>query len=224
MRKYLGLFFLLSTTIGSLKSQVYHEVGLGFSGLRNWELNPPGFLWEDIDYYLSPQFSYQIHFWNERLVAGAQIGWAYENGVKNKENFFREDKRKSVTLDIVMGLNILQFKNGLLQANLGTRLSKSYFFSTFREGRENATSAWNTLISFQEESWTNVRYDFISSVSYQHLFNKSRNTFGLRFSWEVIFPRKSFFLVNGENISSIATGPSVSLIWRIKQRRNRGLY
>lgn len=87
MQKLVGIGLLIITAIAPLRGQVYHEVGVGFSGLRNWELNPPGFLWEDIDYYWSPQLSYQIHFWDGRLVAGAQIGWAYENGVKNKEFF-----------------------------------------------------------------------------------------------------------------------------------------
>lgn len=223
MRKYLSITILLLTAISSLRGQIYHEVGLSFSGLRNWELNPPDFLWEDIDYYWNPNLSYQLHFWNEKLVTGAQIGWVYEKGVKSKENFFRADKRKSVNLDIELGVNILNLNKGLLQITVGTRLTKSYFFSTFRRGRENPMSEWSTLLSFQDKSWTNVWYDFTSSVSYQHFFNKSRNPFGLRFSWEVVFPRKSFFLVNGKSISNIATGPSVSLIWRIKQKRNRGL-
>jgi len=214
---------LLTIAIAPLKSQVYHDLGIGVSGLRNWELDPPDFLLEDIDYYWNPNLSYQIHFWNENLVGGAQIGWVYEKGFKNEENFIREDKRKSVNLDIELGVNILTLNKGLLQITVGTRLTKSYFFSTFRKGRENPMSEWSTLLSFQDKSWTNVRYDFTSSVSYQLFFNESRNPFGLRFSWEVVFPRKSFFLVNGKSISNIATGPSVSLIWRIKQKKNRGL-
>ncbi|MDR9442999.1 MAG: hypothetical protein RI842_09790 [Schleiferiaceae bacterium] len=217
MYKQLSIAVFIITSMYNLKAQVYHEVGLRFSGMGILEMTPPDYLTEDLDYYLNPQLSYQIHFLNEKLIAGTQIGWVYEKGLKNKENYFREDKRKSVNLDIELGLNILEFYNGLLLATIGTRLSKSYFFKRRIEDGGVAVTTNN--------SWQEIQYDFTSAVSYQLFLNNKRNPMALRFSWEVVFPRKSFRVnLSGDKLSSIATGPAVSLIWRIKQRRNRGLF
>lgn len=218
MHKHLSIAVFIITSMYSLKAQVYHEVGLRFSGMGILELTPPDFLTEDLDYYWNPQLSYQIHFLDEKLIAGTQVGWVYEKGLKNRENLFREDKRKSVNLDIELGLNILEFNNGLLRATIGSRLSKSYFFNRHIEDRGAVAVTTNN-------SWQEIQYDFTSSVSYQLFLNNQRNPMALSFSWEVVFPRKSFRVnLLGDKLSSIATGPAVSLIWRIRQRRNRGLF
>lgn len=51
MQKLVGIRLLITTAFAPLRGQVYHEVGVGFSGLRNWEVNPPEKILWDLNYY-----------------------------------------------------------------------------------------------------------------------------------------------------------------------------
>jgi len=211
------------TTVLDLNGQVYHDLGIGFSGLRIWEPSKPGNFNEDLDYYWNPQVSYQLHFLEERLVSGLEFGWVYAKGLKDEPNFFREDIQKSLNLDIEAGVNVFKFKNSILQWRAGVRLTKTYFYSReVLEFEENSVSG----VSGSNESWQDVNYDLTSAISYQ--FNLSRNrssNLALRFTLDMVyfFPEKHK-LEYLEQDYRFAMGPSFSLIWRIKQKRNRGLF
>jgi hypothetical protein len=77
MKKVLLASFCLITAINSIKAQNYHEVGIGFSGMRIWEINPPSYIKQDLDYYYSPHFSYNYYFKDEKFVLGFAAGLVY---------------------------------------------------------------------------------------------------------------------------------------------------
>lgn len=217
------ILFLCCTAALSLKSQVSHDLGLGFSGLRIWEASPPSNLNEDLDYYWNPQISYQFHFLEERLVTGLEFGWVYAKGLKDEENYFREDLQKSLNLDLEAGVNVFRFKNSFIQWRAGVRLTKTYFY---RQEIEEIDGNSVSRVSGINEKWQDVDFDLTSAISYQ--FNLSRNrssSMALRFTLDMVyfFPDKHE-LEYLEQDSRFAMGPSVSLIWRIKQTRNRGLF
>ena len=225
MQKLFGIGLLLLTAIAPLWSQVYHDLGIGFSGLRIWEPSKPRALNEDLDYYWNPQVSYQLHFLEERLVTGLEFGWVYAKGLKDEENFFREDIQKSINLDIEAGVNLFNFKNSLLQWRAGVRLTRTYYFSNFMAAGEENNAATSSV---EIARWREVKYDLTSVISYQLDLLDRRNkaaTLALRISLESIyfFPGTRVF----EPFPSkrrIAMGPSASLILRIKGKRNRGLF
>lgn len=225
MNKRLFSVIVAFALFTSLKGQVVHEIGIGFSGLKIWEPEPPGVLNEDLDYYWNPQVSYQLHFLNERIVAGLQFGWVYAKGLKDEENYFREDLQKSINLDVEVGANLFRFKNSFIQWTAGVRLTKTYLYS-----REMWERDGNRLreSSGKNDTWQDINYDLISTILYQLDLSDKRyiaSNLALRFSLEMVY----FFPVNHkieflEQDYRFAMGPSVSLIWRLRGKENRGLF
>jgi hypothetical protein len=215
---------LTVTFVTALKGQVIHEFGIGFSGLRIWEPSPPGLFTQDLDFYWNPQLGYQLHFLNERLVAGLQLGWVYARGLKDEANYFRDDSQKSLNLDFEAGVNLIQFDNSFLQWTAGARISRSYFYSIeIVDGRDNRTS-----FSIADDKWQDVSLDLTSAIAYQ--INLSKKSYrpanlALRFSLEMIyfFPEDNELEFLDEDYR-FAMGPSVSLIWRVRGKKNRGLF
>lgn len=225
MNKRLFAVIVTFALFASLKGQVVHEIGIGFSGLRIWEPSPPINLNEDLDYYWNPQISYQLHLLDERLVAGLQCGWVYAKGLKDEENYFREDIQKSLNLDVEAGANLFRFKNSLVQWTAGVRLTKTYFNSlNVADGPEGNAST----VTREINRWRDVNYDLTSTISYQLNLSDQRynaTSLALRLSLVAVY----FFPGTRVHESypsdyRFAMGPSVSLIWRIRGKKNRGLF
>lgn len=228
MIKRLFLTVVAIAVLASLKGQVVHDIGIGFSGLRIWEPSPPINLNEDLDYYWNPQLSYQLHFFDERVVAGLQFGWVYAKGLKDEENYFREDIQKSLNLDVEAGANLFRFKNSFVQWTAGVRLTKTYYHSLeVADGPESNVST----VSYEIDRWRGAdydNYDLTSTLSFQQnlFFKRPRNTnLALRLALETVyfFPGPRVFKSYPSDYR-FAMGSSVSLIWRIRGKRNRGLF
>ncbi len=222
IRKWLIVIFWFFG-FNTASAQVSHEIGLGFSALRIWEQNPPGFIIQDLDYYYNPFVGYQAYFFNDQFTIGTQLGWVNERGSLEKETNdgeteFREDTRKSVMIDVEVGTNLLNFENSFVQLTAGVRASKVYYFEYDYErvGESSVSSAY-----YESENWKDTQYGLTTSLSYQiHLINgatKRNQLLALRFSWELVyfFPELRALGTIENEFSSIATGPSVSLVWRI---------
>jgi hypothetical protein len=207
-----------------IRAQVVHEFGIGFSGLRILEPTTPGLFTQDLDYYWNPQLSYQLHFFDERIVAGLQFGWVYAQGLKDEENYNRDDSQKSLNLDFETGVNIIHFNNSFLQWTVGMRFTKSYFYSIeIVDGRENSTS-----FSIKDDQWQDVNLDLTSAISYQFNLSDGRyrkSNIALRLSLEMVyfFPEDNELEFLEEDYR-FAIGPSASLIWRLRGKKNRGLF
>lgn len=158
------------------------------------------------------------------MVAGLQFGWVYAQGLKDEENYFREDVLKSLNLDLEAGVNLIKLRSSFIQWTAGLRLTKSSFYSIeIVDGRKNRNS-----FSIKDEKWQDINVDLASAISYQlNLTDKkySSSQLALRLSLEMVY----FFPVNDEleyleEDYRFAMGPSVALIWRIRGKKSRGLF
>jgi hypothetical protein len=209
----------------SLKSQVVHEFGFGFSVLRILEPNTPGVLVPDLDYYWNPQFGYQLNFLNQKAIGGLQFGWVYAQGLTDEENYMREDLQKSFNLDVEAGWNLFSFNNSTVQLTAGVRLTKTYFYSQKVEETFDNGISTNTGLN---EQWQDVDLDLTSTISYQFNLSEGRyrkSNIALRLSLEMVyfFPEDNELKFLEEDYR-FAIGPSASIIWRIRGKKNRGLF
>jgi len=237
----LRLAFILvfcCTTVLPLKSQFYHEVGVGFSGMRIWEVAPPESksLMQDLDFSWGLNISYQFFFLDEEISVGASVGLLREIG--EKENIsqgreeYRKDLRNSLIYQITGSANLFRSKKRFFQITTGVWATSTYFFSHYDKVIKvsetgGSSGSWG---GFELDNWYDPKFSMLVSIGYQRsLFGKLNNKSSLswRMTWGFIYQLPAFYgTANGiENrYASIYTGPSLSLIWRIKQKRKRGLF
>ena len=215
-----------------VNAQNHHELSLGFAGSRVWELDPPEFIIQDLDYYFGPHIGYQYHFYDDKLVLGAQVGWMHETHnieslTESGSTDFREVRRKTLMLDLEFGVNLIQSARGFLQVTSGLRANGAYYFSDKLSRLDEPNI---NLYDYDFNQWLGLRYDFTSSVSYQVNLTKQPKLRGqslaLKFSAEFVyfFPRELTFGSIENNMAWITGGFSASLIWRIRGKKNRGLF
>jgi hypothetical protein len=231
MKKSLLSLFCLVAIISTNKAQNFHEIGIGFSGMRTWEVDPPKYLMQDLDYYWAPDISYQYYFFDEQISIRASVGLARE--IAKKETILqngkelREDERKSLFYQLSIGANLIRTKKSLLQINTGIRATRIYYYRRYTERRQGSSTRHGGR---KLDRWYDPHYSLVTSISYQRtLLNnlRDRGSLSFRLSWDFAyqFPVLYGTVFGVENrFASIYTGPSLSLIWRIKQKRKRGLF
>lgn len=222
--------FCLITIISSIKAQNFHEVGFGFSGMRIWEVDPPEFIVQDLDYYWNPRITYQVHFFDEKIAFGAAIGLVQEVSSNEGPSYYgylvREDNRKSVILDLNASLNLFRTPERFFQLSAGLRTTRTYYFKHYSEITDGGSFNYG---GYEVDSWYDPNYSLTFSMAYQHVLFKKLNakqSVNFRVAFDVIysFPTYRVSLGFEDNFVSIVAGPSVSLIWRIRGKKNRGLF
>jgi hypothetical protein len=237
MKRFLLSLICLITLISTYKAQNFHEIGIDFSVMRTWEVSAPepNYLMQDLDFSYFPNITYQFYFLDEKLTVGASIGLLREIGEKEsisqERERYRKDLRNSLAYQITGSANLFRSKVRFFQISTGIRVMRSYFFSHYDKITEVTESgSFRSSGGFELDKWSDPRYSFLLSVGYQRsLFGKlnDKTSLSWRLTWDFIYQFPTFYgTVQGiENrYASIYTGPSVSLIWRIKQSRNRGLF
>jgi hypothetical protein len=223
----------LSIISATAYAQDFHELGLGFSSLRIWNIDAPVNPLQDLKYYYAPHFSYNYYFDNERFVIGLAVGMARETG--NIESSFnsisqsREDLRKSLHYQISGGVNIFKNQTRFLQLTAGARAIRTYYFQHFSERLyENGGSSFG---GYEITDWKSPRYSAFFSVGYhQSLINdfRRRNSLSLRVAWDFEYQLPTYYGISADgavnNFASFKAGPSISLVWRIRGKKNRGLF
>jgi hypothetical protein len=223
-------FILLHTR--AIYSQDFHEIGTGFSALRILEINPPNHLLQDLNYYYYPHLSYQYYFKDETFVLGVNVGLVFENGtsesISDSKREFREDIRHSLSYQVAGGINFFRTANSFLQFNVGAKAIRTYFFSHYFEQSTENNSRFG---GYELNRWYDPNYSIFFSIGYHRsLFNKLNSLYSLSFrlAWdaEYQFPVYYGTTPNGvaNEFATFRTGPSVSLIWRIRGKKNRGLF
>lgn len=231
MKKLLLVLVWVFSAFNGIKGQNYHEIGIGFSGLHVWEINPPEYIIQDLNYYYNPRLFYQFHFLDKKVAIGTAIGVVNEQGSNEGDGYYgyevRDDVRRSVMMDLYVGANLLETKKGYIHLMAGMRASRTYFFSHDSKTTVNESSMFTT--TYETDRWRDVQYGMFTSLFYQHqLMSKKRdkNSLNLRVAWDLVyfFPEYRTALGFENNFASIATGPSVSLVWRIRGKKNTGLF
>ena len=213
-------------------AQLSHEFHLGFSALRIWNINPPVMMnptdpmVTSLDNYFSPHIGYDLHFNENNFIIGFRLGATYEEGNSSREfdeiKITSEDLRNSYFGEIRFGYNLLNLNSSYIQLAGGLRLGQIYYHKL--EGDFNGW--WN----FKAEA-TDARIptlDYVLAIAYQYNFNRKKlfqkHHLGIRVSLDMLYmrPRQNFGS-DYRRYSSIALGPSVSLVWRINNKRS-GLY
>lgn len=219
----------------SVSGQAYHELSLGVKGNRLFEVNPPEFILQDLDYLFGPQLGYQLYFPDNRFSFLAKAAWFRESGLKEyssslvgSDNEYREtSRRNSVSFDLELGWNVVEFDNSFLQLTAGARAQKVYFFSQEVE-RTDRDDIDPRYIQFTR--WKDFNYSLVSTFSYQFFLTEraslKEQSLALRFAADFVYSLPVYrSLGPAENeFATLATGLTVSLIWRIRGKENRGLF
>lgn len=219
----------------SLSGQAYHELSIGVKGNHLFEVNPPELILQDLDYLFGPQLGYQLYLPDNRFSVLAEAAWFRESGLKEyssslvgSDNEYREtSRRNSISFDLELGWNLAEFDNSFLQLTAGARAQKVYFFSQEVE-RTDRDDIDPRYIEFTR--WKNLNYSLVSSFSYQFFLSEKASlkeqSLALRFAADFVysFPiYRSLGRVENE-FATLATGLTVSLVWRIRGKKNRGLF
>jgi len=230
--KKIIIVFLISIISTAGYSQDFYEMGLGFSSLRIWNIDAPVDPMQDLKFYYAPHFSFNYYFDDERFVIGLAAGLARETG--NIESSFnsisqsREDLRNSLHYQVSGGVNIFRRKTSFLQLTAGARAMRTYHFQHYSE--EIYENGSFMTLSSENNDWQDPRYNALFSVRYHKSLSsdlRKESSIAIRLSWDFVyqfpFNYGTIFGVKNE-YGSFSTGPSVSLIWRIKGKKNRGLF
>ena len=212
-------------------AQLSHEFHLGFSGLRIFEINPPNNFDQNLDYYLSPTIGYDLHVADNRVAIGLRLGPIYEYGNNTIEtNDFvqtSKEKRNSRFIEMRFAYNILMLKKSYFQIGGGLRYGQFFYYTSNQE-----TIYSNGVIGtriLKANNFNDTFLDYVFILAYQFDLNQKKisrkHSLGMRFALDFLYiPPKEGIRFDKENqYSSIALGPSVSIIWRINNKRN-GLY
>jgi hypothetical protein len=212
-------------------AQLSHEFHLGFSGLRIFEINPPEFLPQNLDYYLSPAIGYDLQVADNRVAIGLRLGPIYENGNNTFETVdfvqIRKEKRHSQLIEIRLAYNFIMQKKSYFQIGGGLRYGQVFYYSLNRVTNRSNNSVG--IFNFESKNLKDPFLDYVFFLAYQLDLNQRRisrkHSLGMRFALDILYipPREGVLINNDNKYSSIALGPSVSLVWRINGKRN-GLY
>jgi len=224
--------FLLTISSFAGYSQDFYEAGLGFSSLKIWNIDAPVDPRQDLKFYYAPHLCFNYYFDDERFVIGLAFGIARETG--NLESEFnsikqtREDLRNSLHYQIMGGINLFRRKTSFLQLTAGIRASRTYLFQHYSEEIYESGSSITT--QFENDDWQDPRYNALFSVGYHKSLRsdlRSESSIAIRLSWDFVYQIPyEYGTFDGikNKYGSFSTGPSVSLIWRLKGRKNRGLF
>ena len=233
MKKRYSNIALLILILSSSNSfaQVSHEFHLGGSGLRIFEINPPNHFYQNLDYYLSPTIGYDLHVADNRVAIGLRLGSIYENGNNTIEtNDFvqtSKEKRNSRFIEMRFAYNILMLKKSYFQIGGGLRYGQFFYYTLNQETIYSSGTIYTLIANAKNRNDTFLDYVFI--LAYQFDLNQRKisrkHSLGMRFALDVLYmpPKDDILFDNDNQYSSIALGPSVSIIWRINNKRN-GLY
>lgn len=232
MKRLLISWSFILSSIQAIYSQDYHEIGAGFTGLRAWEINPPNQQLQDLNYYYSPHLTYKYYFKDKSFVLGVDVGLVYENGtsetISGTKREFREDIRNSLSYQVSGGVNFFTKANSLFQLGVGVKAIKTYFFSHYTE---QSTENGSRFGGYELNGWYDPNYSAILSIGYHRiLLNKlnSQHSLSFRVAWDFEYQLPVYYGItpNGldNEFATFRTGPSVSLIWRLRGKKNRGLF
>lgn len=167
------VFFILflACSGSALKAQVSHSIGLGFSGLRIWELNPSQLIIQDHDYSVSPGLIYQLEIDDRSWLLRAEIGWIRrfsDSEVLNESTGrteFRNDISHLIGLNLGFGGSLYKSRFSSLQLFGGLMVSQDYYST-----RDFRSVRGSSVISAQrgDAGLRPLKVDLIGSLSYQH--------------------------------------------------------
>jgi hypothetical protein len=115
-----------------------------------------------------------------------------------------------------------------LQISLGVRALHTYFFKHYSEERIGGALNFG---GYELDKWYDPDYSAFVSIGYHRaLVNDldKKQSLSLRISWDIEYQFPAYYGVTADGVvnefSSIRMGPSVSFIWRIKAKKNNGLF
>ncbi len=225
-RNALLITSLLFLTVKA-SAQFSHELGIGIAGLRTWETGEVENPIEDLDFYYSPTFNYQIYY-RERFSLMIQIGRINEfasrdvmipNGPSGKE----WETRWSLMTDIELGYNFWLNERSFLQVSGGVRVNWPIRWTYRYEGNDGT-------IGELDGTSTPLDYNVSTAIAYQYNLLRSKNSrhsLALRCSFEFVYYRPKVYRLNPIYSSSFqpqrygqwGIGNSVALIWRIRTKQ-----
>ena len=144
-------------------AQLSHEFHLGFSGLRIFEINPPEYFPQNLDYYLSPTIGYDLHVADNRVAIGLRLGSIYENGNNTFEtdDFVqtRKEKRHSQFIEMRLAYNFVMQKKSYFQIGGGLRYGQVIYYSINRETNRGNNSVG--IFNFEAKDLNDPFLDYI---------------------------------------------------------------
>lgn len=210
--------------------QTSHEVHLGFSSLRSWAINAPDSKGQILNYHFSPLIGYDLHVFDDMFALGVRMGPIYEigNTVTEYEQFLetRREARNAYFFEGRIAYNFLSLSNSYFQIAGGLRHGQVYYYRLNRvRERSNSTGVFD----FESNNRPSPNIDYLFSLAYQ--FDITRNKMfsnhhlAVRLALEMMYmsPREGARITPENKFSSIAVGPSVSLVWCINGSQ-RGLF
>jgi hypothetical protein len=230
MKKVIFFFVSIISTTGH--SQDFYELGLGFSSLRIWNIDAPVDPMQDLKFYYSPHLSFNYYFNDDKIVIGVAAGIAHETGNIDSEfnsiKQTREDLRNSLHYQVMGGVNVFRKKTSFLQLTAGARANRTYFFQHYSE--EIYESGAAIISQYESKVWRGPRYSGLFSVGYHKSLGsdlRKESSIIVRASWDFVyhFPYEYGTSQGIKNkYGSFSTGPSFSVIWRIRGSKNSGLF
>lgn len=230
MKKVIFFFVSIISTTGH--SQDFYELGLGFSSLRIWNIDAPVDPWQDLRFYYAPHLSFNYYFDDENFVIGLAAGIAHETGNFDSEfNLIkqtRESSRNSLHYQVTGGVNIFRKKTSFLQLTAGARANRTYRYEHYIT--DTYESGVSIISRHESDDWRGPRYSGLFSVGYHKSLGsdlRKESSIIVKASWDFVyqFPYEygTFSGIKHE-YGSFSTGPSFSIIWRIRGSKNSGLF
>jgi hypothetical protein len=189
-------------------------------------MNPTDPMVTSLDNYFSPKVGYDLHFNENNFAIGFRLGATYEIGNSSKEfneiKITSEDIRNSYFGEIRFAYNALNLNNSYIQLAGGLRFGQIYY-------QKQEMDIFGGTYTLEADNASIPTLDYVLAIAYQYNFNKrklfSKHHLAFRFALDMLYmrPRQNFGSSDYVKYSSIALGPSVSLVWRINGKRN-GLY
>jgi hypothetical protein len=126
------------------------------------------------------------------------------------------------------GVNLLKSKKSFLQISGGARALHTYFFKHYSE---ESTESGSRFGGFERNRWYDSDFSTFVSIGYHRaLLNElnRKHSLSFRVAWDFEYQFPAYYGTTPDGLpnefASFRTGPSVSLIWRIKRPKNRGLF